>query len=592
MTAETPKPSPIAPERIRVEQLRLLLGAMKSSIAPGVLLVVLLGLTLYDTSHPVALGVWCIAVLTGRIGAVVHARYVLAHGLEATDPQGTARWLFWLNIYDAAAWCSLVWIALANAGLSGSILIMASIAGITANAMLLLAPVRPVYLGFAMTGLCVIGSGLLALGDPTYYALATACVLYAFGINGQTKHSHDEARNSIILRFENLELIERLREATDRAEADRDRAEQANLAKSKFLAAASHDLRQPVHAQELFLEVLSRSELQPPQREVLQSARAASQASAQMLNTLLDFSRIEAGVIEPQRKAFGLQPLLNKLEAELGYQADAKDIVYRCRETSLAVYSDPALLELMLRNLIANAIRYTEHGGILIGCRRSGQDALIDVYDTGIGIAPEQQLEVFREFHQLGNPERDRRKGLGLGLAITDGLARSLGHHLTLRSRPGSGSLFRVRLPLARGNFIEDTFENTASLPQVASTKLAGRRILVLDDDEAVRQGMQQLLGEWGCQCRAAETITDALALLEEWAPELLVSDYRLRESHTGAQAIEMLRQAQGHSVPALLITGDTATQRLREATASGIPLLHKPVSPAQLYRALLTSLK
>lgn len=298
-----------------------------------------------------------------------------------------------------------------------------------------------------------------------------------------------------------------------------------------------------------------------------------------MLNTLLDFSRIEAGVIKPQRKSFALQPLFNKLEAELGYQADAKDIVYRCRETPLAVDSDPALLELILRNLIANAIRYTERGGILTGCRRRGSDALIDVYDTGIGIAPEQHLEIFREFHQLGNPERDRRKGLGLGLAITDGLARSLDHHLSLRSRPGTGSLFRVRIPLARGNFIEDTFENAPVLPHVASTKLAGRRILVLDDDEAVRQGMQQLLEEWGCECRAAETIANASALIQGWRPELLVSDYRLRQSHTGAQAI------------AMLITGDTAAQRLREATASGVPLLHKPVSPAQLYRALLTSL-
>ncbi|WP_207401596.1 ATP-binding response regulator [Phytopseudomonas dryadis] len=591
MTVDTPKPSPIAAERIRLEQLRLLLGAMKSSVTPGVLVVALLGFTLYETSNPIVLGIWCVAVLAGRIGAVLHASHVLKHRQEADNPQRVTRWLLWLNIYDATAWCSLIWIALGSANVYGSILIMACIAGITASAMLLLAPVKPVYLGFAISGLSVTVGSLLLIDAPNYHPLAAACLLYAFGIHGRTRHAHDETRDSIILRFENLELIERLREASDRAEADRDRAEQANLAKSKFLAAASHDLRQPVHAQELFLEVLARSELKPPQRNVLQSARAASQASAQMLNTLLDFSRIEAGVIEPQRKSFGLQPLLNKLEAELGYQADAKDIVYRCRETPLAVYSDPALLELMLRNLIANAIRYTERGGILIGCRRRGSDALIDVYDTGIGIAPEQQLEVFREFHQLGNPERDRRKGLGLGLAITDGLARSLGHHLALRSRPGIGSLFRVRLPLASGDFIEDTFENAAALPQIACAKLAGRRILVLDDDEAVCQGMQQLLEEWGCQCRSAETIAGALALTEAWNPELLVSDFRLRESHTGAQAIEMLRQAMGHSVPALLITGDTAAQRLRETTASGIPLLHKPVSPAQLYRALLTSL-
>lgn len=565
---------------------------MNSSVMPGVLVVALLGWTLYGTSHPVVLGAWCAAVLAGRIGAVLHARHVLAHGQEAEDPQRVTRWLFWLNIYDAAAWGSLVWIALTSASLSGSILIMACIAGITASAMLLLAPVKPVYLGFAVSGLCVIVSGLLVLDAPSYHALAAACMLYAFGIHGRTRHAHDEARSSIILRFENQELIERLREASERAEADRDRAEQANLAKSKFLAAASHDLRQPVHALELFLEVLARSELSPSQREVLHSARSASQASAQMLNTLLDFSRIEAGVIEPQRKSFRLQPLFNKLEAELGYQADTQDIVYRCRETPLAVYSDPALLELMLRNLISNAIRYTERGGILIGCRKRGDDALIEVFDTGIGIAPAQQAEVFREFHQLGNPERDRTKGLGLGLAITDGLARSLGHPLSLVSQPQRGSVFRLRLPLARGGLSEDSFEHATLQPQTTSAQLAERRILVLDDDEVVRQGMQHLLSGWGCHCRTAETIADALAQLQDWQPDLLISDYRLRESHTGAQAVDLLRQALGAEVPALIVTGDTAAQRLREATASGIPLLHKPVSPAQLYRALLTSLK
>lgn len=581
-----------ADQRIRVEQLRLLLGAMKSSVVPGVAVAALLAWTLHDTSHPLVLGIWCVAVLAGRIGAVVHARHVLLHRQEAEDPRRITHWLIALNIYDAVAWCSLVWVALPSAGLAGSILVMACIAGITVNAMLLLAPVKPVYLSFAVFGLGIVISGLLAMGDPSYHALAAACVLYAFGVHARTRHAHDEARDSIVLRFENLALIEQLRDASERAEADRDRAEQANLAKSKFLAAASHDLRQPVHAQELFLEVLDRSDLNSSQRAVLQNARAASQASAQLLNTLLDFSRIEAGVIEPQRRAFRLQPLLNKLETELGYQADAKDIVYRCRETPLAVHSDPTLLELMLRNLIANAIRYTERGGLLIGCRRRGEDVLIEVVDTGIGIAAEQQAEVFLEFHQLGNPERDRRKGLGLGLAITEGLARSLGHDLSLSSRPGRGSVFRLRLPLVRDGFSEDSFEQRAPSPTAASAHLAGRRVLVLDDDEAVRQGMQHLLHEWGCECRTAETVSEAIEQLQDWQPDLLISDYRLREPHTGAQAIGLLRQTLGQDVAALIITGDTAAQRLREATASGIPLLHKPVSPAQLYRSLLACLK
>lgn len=377
--------------------------------------------------------------------------------------------------------------------------------------------------------------------------------------------------------------------ASELAEQARIKAEQANLAKSKFLAAASHDLRQPIHAQALFLEVLERSELSERQHKVLDSARAAAGASAQMLDTLLDFSRIEAGVIEPQFCAFKLQPLLNKLANELGSLADSKGIVYRSRDTSLATYSDPSLLELILRNLISNAIRYTEQGGVLVACRKRGNDVIVEVIDTGIGIALEQQAEIFREFHQLGNPERDRQKGLGLGLAIADGLTRSLEHRLTLVSQPGRGSIFRLHAPLAQSGFSEEVDGLLGgTLP---SGLLDGLRVLVIDDDAAVREGMTHLLEDWNCEYRVVEGIAEALNAVTLWQPQLIISDYRLRESQTGAQAIKRIREVTGEVAPALLITGDTAPERLREAHESGIPLLHKPVSPYQLYRTIVGSM-
>jgi len=359
-------------------------------------------------------------------------------------------------------------------------------------------------------------------------------------------------------------------------------ANDSSVAKTKFIAAASHDLRQPIHAQGLFLEVLSRTELSAQQRELLASASAASDASAEMLNTLLDFSRVEAGVIEPQLQAFGMQPLLNKIEREFVSQADANGLAYRSRETALVVQSDPALIELILRNLVSNAIRYTERGGVLVTCRRRGQQAVLEVWDTGIGIEPSQQSEVFREFHQLGNPERDRRKGLGLGLAIVSGLARMLGHDLALVSTLQRGSVFRLTLPLA-------TAASAVAPLMVESGKVRTlqMRVLLIDDDEAVREGMLHLLKDWGCECAVAETIEEALALARIEAPDVIISDYRLREQRTGIEAIATLRHLLGDALPALLITGDTAPERLREARASGIPLLHKPVSPSQLYRGL-----
>lgn len=226
-------------------------------------------------------------------------------------------------------------------------------------------------------------------------------------------------------------------------------SEDANRAKSRFLAAVSHDLRQPIFAQGLFLSTLARTELTPYQREILDNADAAAKSSVAMLNTLLDFSRIEAGAVEPRLQEFRLQPLLNKIEREFSVQADAKGITYRSRETPLLVRSDPVLVESILRNLVSNAIRYTERGGLLVACRKRGGQAMLEVWDTGIGIAPENRTLIFREFLQLANSEQDRQKGLGLGLAIVDGLARTLGHELSLVSRLRRGSVFRLSLPLA-----------------------------------------------------------------------------------------------------------------------------------------------
>lgn len=366
--------------------------------------------------------------------------------------------------------------------------------------------------------------------------------------------------------------------------AAKQEAEEANTAKSKFLAAASHDLRQPIHALGLFLELLARTPMTAQQQEVLAAVRAASEASAEMLNTLLDFSRIEAGVIVPQMRPFLLQPMLNKIESELAPQADAKNLIYRSRETQVTVDSDPALVELILRNLVANAIRYTEHGGVLVACRRHQDGVAVEVWDTGIGIAKAEQGEVFREFHQLGNPERDRRKGFGLGLAISKGLAQTMGHELSLASTVARGTVFRLVLPLA-----SSALPSMPNLPDSNNhQQLLNRYILVIDDDEAVRCGTLQLLRDWGCHGTAVESIEEALLLSRQRPPDLVISDYRLRQQRTGAEAIVTLRAFYGEQLPALLITGDTAPERLAEAQASGIPLLHKPVSPAQLHRVLV----
>lgn len=575
---------------IRVEQVRLVFIGMKNSLYLGIALALVLLLALYSAANSRQLLIWFALVAVGRVCCVAYALLALRRGVNAVNAARLIRHMCFIKLFEGVAWGALAWIVMGQGSLTEQLLVMASLAGVSGNAVSLLAPVFPLYASMQLMQLGVINSKLWSIEGSSYTVLAIGCTLYVIGQIGQALIVQRASRRSIALRFENRDLLERLQAESARAEQARIKAEEANMAKSKFLAAASHDLRQPVHAQELFLEVLARSELSDIQHKALNNARAASQASAQMLNTLLDFSRIEAGVIEPQRQAFHLQPLLNKLENELGSQADAKGIVYRCRESHLAVDSDPALLELILRNLISNAIRYTELGGLLVTCRKRGGKASIEVYDTGIGIEPAQQAEVFREFHQLGNPERDRLKGLGLGLAISAGLAQSLGHELTLRSRPGRGSVFRIRLPMAGGNFSSDVFVPPCEQP-LRTELLQGLRVLVIEDDANVLQGMLQLLEDWGCECRGGESLSAAMQLITDWPVQLLISDYRLREHQTGGLIVRSIREAVGMEIPALIITGDTAPERLREARDCGVPLLHKPVSARRLFRVLSDSI-
>ena len=378
-----------------------------------------------------------------------------------------------------------------------------------------------------------------------------------------------------------------LREEIEAAKAARQEADLANTAKSRFLAVVSHDLRQPVHAQGLFLNVLAGTNLDTKQQDVVANMRAAITATSEMLHTLMDFARIEAGVLTPNIQAFRLQPLLNKIEAEFMPQADAKGLSYRSRETDLAALSDQSLIEIILRNLVSNGIRYTDHGGILVACRKRGKLVMLEVYDTGIGIETSQHRMIFREFHQLGNPERDRRKGLGLGLSIVDGLMRTLGHPLSLDSVPNRGSIFRLAIPIANATEVEPE-SHLKPIP----TRKTGIRILLVDDDETVRMSTAQQLLEWGFECEAAESIEEALAFAQSHPPQLVISDYRLRDHHTGAEVVTALRQTVNPSLPALLITGDTAPERIQESYAHCIPLLHKPVAPSDLYHHIVKALE
>jgi len=263
--------------------------------------------------------------------------------------------------------------------------------------------------------------------------------------------------------------------------------------------------------------------------------------------------------------------------------ADEKNLIYRSRESILAVHSDPLIVELIVRNLIANAIRYTNTGGLLVGYRKRKDRVLIEVWDTGIGIPENQYESIFNEFNQLANPERDSLKGFGLGLAIAQGLAETLGSKIEVQSVVGKGSVFRFNLPLSNADIIPDLDQSNKKI------SFSGHTIMVIDDDLQVRVSMCSLLKTWGCECLQAESADQAIKEIDKQHNELdlLLVDYRLREEKTGREAIEQIRLHTGKAIPAIIITGDTAAERIQDAQSADALLLHKPASAMQLHRLM-----
>ena len=383
------------------------------------------------------------------------------------------------------------------------------------------------------------------------------------------------------------ELEKRIHAATADLAAKKDMAERANHAKSRFFAAASHDLRQPLHALSLFVAALKARNQQPEAQTLIDNIEASTAAMELLFNALLDISRLDAGTLEAHPQHFPLHKMLLDLDQQFGALAAEKQLRLRFRPCDVTLYSDPQLIERILVNLIANAIRYTDDGGVLVACRRRGRMVRLSVIDTGRGIPPDQQESVFHEFVQLHNPARDRSKGLGLGLAIVSRLGRLLGHRVDLRSRPGHGSMFSIDVPCGDARLIRP--------PTAAGTPgpIPDDALVVLVDDEsAILRGMAELFDTWHIDLVTARSADEAehwLASLDR-VPDVIVSDYRLPDDADGIEVITRLRQKFGRDIPAILVTGDTAPDTILRISRAGFPLLHKPLRPAKL-RALLTHL-
>jgi signal transduction histidine kinase len=378
-----------------------------------------------------------------------------------------------------------------------------------------------------------------------------------------------------------------MRERSLRASAEA--SEIANKYKSRFLASASHDLRQPLHALNLFVSQL-RTESDPTARGRLAARIEAAVGSMnELFDALLDMSKLDAGILEPSRSEFPVARLLQRIETTFADSARGRRLRLRVILSKAWVRSDFILLERMVMNLVSNAVRYTAQGGIVVGCRRRGGHLRIDVCDTGPGIPEDQHRSIFGEFYQLAG-QRNRQVGLGLGLAIVDRLGRLLDHPVALTSRLGRGSRFSISVPLVAE---PRAAEKASPLPAAGADPVRGKLVIVIDDDALVLDGMGGLLRSWGCTVVTGDSAEAVLPSIEvaTRCPDLIISDYRLANGTTGIEAIARLREKLGAEIPAFLISGDTAPERLREASAGGFHLLHKPVSPMALRTTLDRSL-
>jgi len=560
--------------KILVEKVKVLFRLLP----PMVIIVLLISLGvlygLWDVVSHTALLIWISLTIFAAIVRFISITAFNRHFKE----EHVHRYALYLIIGSAIT--GLVWgiggvILFPSKQLEYQLFLTFVIVSMGAGSLSSLTTYLPVFFAYFPISLLPIGVMMLLEGNPIHLMLGLMTFAYVIALSYFATYINQTLTESLKLRFENIDLVEQLVE-------QKNEAEKANMAKSKFLAAASHDLRQPLHALTLFTSVLVETIQYPKVRRVVDQIKSSVDALQSLFNALLDISQLDAGVMKTEKTAFYLDALFKKLSNDFDSQAIEKGLHINWPGCSYTVYSDQTLLERIVRNYLSNAIRYTDKGEITVSCTANDKSVVISVTDTGRGIPDEEQQAIFSEFHQLSNPERDRGKGLGLGLAIVQRTASLLGHPIKVESQFEKGSTFSITVEKAdidrQANFI-------SSVNDLTNTPIEGAFILVIDDESSVREGMKNLLTMWGCEVITAADKTEALTRISQQKrmPDGIIADYRLRENQTGIDVIHAIHAKCKNNIPALIVTGDIAVERLREVNSSGFQMLHKPVAPIKL---------
>lgn len=544
----------------------------------------MVGTALAFTSHAV-IGAWAAATLTQ-----IMARWGISKAFARRNPpdEALARWANWYMISMLAA--GILW------GISF---------------LLFAHPDEPITVALTLSCLYSVAAGstpscayypraifvlvvplyatilgkLLWTGDFEYVLLGSASALYGLTMIGYCRVQSRTLRDGFGIRFENVALVEQLRVEKAAADEARQAAEQANLAKSQFLAAASHDLRQPLYALGLFSSSLEELRLDTAGRGVVRRIQDSIGTMENAFEGLLDLSKLEAGVIKPRLEPVDVDTLFDRISQIFRPLALERGLELRLRSDGETVLSDPVLLEQVAGNLVSNALRATHSGGVLLAARRRGSELHFEVWDTGSGIARADLERIFDDYVQLDNPARDRRPGMGLGLAIARRSVALLDARIEVASRVGQGSRFRFAQPLDSG---DKQLPAPPDSPQSAVLRRGEAPLLLVEDDEDVRTALCDLLSRWGLPFAAEATAEAALERLGRGQTfSLVITDQRLSGGMSGLELIDTLRARIANPPPAVIITGEVDSPLLRSAQAAGIVVLHKPVGAAQL-RSLL----
>jgi len=439
----------------------------------------------------------------------------------------------------------------------------------------------PSDFGRAVDKLRKINDALMKRVERSMDQQANAFSLFQTAINQETQ---------IRIRTEELNnALTKLAQANVELSEARDAAERSNVFKTRFFTAVGHDLLQPLHAARLTLSELMDAHIEPDHKQLTHNISSALVTIEELLTSILDISKLEAGVFVPNIQTVALGAIFEQLACNIEPVTRRKRLDFRWRPTNLGVRSDPLMLRRIVQNLLANAAHYTETGSVLLAARRRGSLVAIEVWDTGPGVAPQERDRIFEEFHRGAASERSGGSGFGLGLAIVRRMSESLGHELTLESRVGRGSRFAITAPYAAP--VSMAQPAAATMP-ANNSYLVAQPLIVIDNDLSVLGAMQTLLSRWGADVRLARDLDDINEILADssFSPAIILADYHLDGSVLGVEAVVRVREAHGNDVPAILITADRNPATAEAAQKFDCAILHKPVRPAEL-RALMRHL-